>query len=70
MPLRDFRNVEYYRIKKDNSWDIKTIMIPSDVPYEHCIDYILTELTALGLTDNVKDIAICNFPESFTTGAG
>ena len=64
MPLRDFRNVEYYRIQLDDSWDIQTMLVPFEIPYEHCIDYIFSELVGLNLTDNLGNIAICSFPDS------
>jgi len=67
MPLRNFRNVEYYRIKNDNTWDTQTVLIPYEIPYENCIDYIWYQMSDLNLTDNIKTIAICNFPEIVTT---
>ena len=67
MPIREFRNVEYYRIKKDNSWDTQFIMVPFEIPYESCIDYIWGELVGLNLSDNIQSISICNFPENFVT---
>jgi len=67
MPLRDFRNVEYFRIKKDNSWDTQTILIPFDIPYEQSIDYIWSELTGLKMIDDIQNISISYFPESFVT---
>lgn len=67
MPLRDFRSVEYYRIKKDGSWDTQFVLVPSDVSYEHCVDYIWGELSGLNLTDNLQSVAICNFPEVLVT---
>jgi len=67
MPLRDFRNVEYYRLKKDTSWDTQSMLIPFEIPYEHCIDYIWDELTGLKMIDNIQSISISNFPESFVT---
>jgi hypothetical protein len=70
MPLRDFRSVEYYRIKKDNSWDTQFILVPFEVPYEQCVDYIWGELSGLNLTDNLQSIAIYNFPENFVTVPG
>jgi hypothetical protein len=70
MPLRDFRSVEYYRMKKDNSWDTQTILIPFEIPYEQSVDYIWGEVIALSLSDNIQSIAICNFPESFVTVTG
>jgi len=70
MPLRDFRSVEYYRIKKDNSWDTQSMLIPFEIPYEHCVDYIWGELTGLKMIDNIQSISISNFPESFVTVTG
>jgi hypothetical protein len=70
MPLRDFRSVEYYRIKKDNSWDTQSMLIPFEIPYEHCVDYIWGELTGLKMIDNIQSISISNFPENFVTVTG
>lgn len=70
MPMREFRNVEYYRMMKDNSWDTQFIMIPLEVPYEQCVEYIWGEVLALSLSDNIQSIAICNFPENFITVTG
>jgi hypothetical protein len=67
MPLRDFRSVEYYRIKKDNSWDTQSMLIPFEIPYEHCVDYIWGELTGLKMINNIQSISISNFPENFLT---
>jgi|688.fasta_scaffold24801_9 hypothetical protein len=67
MPLRDFRSVEYYRMKKDNSWDTQTILIPFEIPYEQSIDYIWDELNGLKMIDDIQSISISNFPESFVT---
>jgi hypothetical protein len=67
MPLRDFRFVEYYRIKKDKSWDTQSILIPMEIPYEHCIDYIWGELSGLNLIDDLESISISNFPEIIMT---
>jgi hypothetical protein len=66
MPFRDFRSVEYYRIKKDNSWDTQSMLIP----YEHCVDYIWGELTGLKMINNIQSISISNFPENFVTVTG
>ena len=70
MPARDFRSVEYYRIMKDNSWDTQFIMVPFEIPYEHCVDYIWNELTELKLSCNIQNISICNFPEAVITVTG
>lgn len=70
MPMREFRNVEYYRMKKDNSWDTQFILVPIEVPYESCIDYIWGELVGLKLSDNIQSISICNFPEPSVTVTG
>jgi len=70
MPLRDFRSVEYYRIKKDNSWDTQNILVPIEIPYEQCVDYIMSELSGLKLTDNIQTIAICKFPVELITTPG
>ena len=70
MPLRDFRSVEYYRIKKDNSWDTQTILIPFDIPYEQSVDYIWSELGGLKMIDDIQSISISNFPENFVTVTG
>jgi hypothetical protein len=70
MPLRDFRSVEYYRIKKDNSWDTQSMLIPFEIPYEHCVDYIWGELTGLKMINNIQSISISNFPENFVTVTG
>ncbi len=70
MPLRDFRTVEYYRIKKDKSWDTQSILIPMEIPYEHCIDYIWGQLSGLNLIDDLESISISNFPETMITMDG
>ena len=70
MPLRDFRNIEYYRIKNDNTWDTQMVLVPYEIPYEHCIDYIWGEVLELSLSENIQSIAICNFPESVITVTG
>lgn len=66
MPLRDFRNVEYYRIKKDDSWDTAFILIPYETPYEHCVDYIWGELSGMNLIDDLQSVVVCNFPDQPT----
>jgi hypothetical protein len=70
MPLRDFRSVEYYRIKKDGLWDTQFILIPYEVPYEHCVDYIWGELSGMNLIDDLKAVAVCNFSVTATTVTG
>jgi hypothetical protein len=61
MSLRDFRNVEYYRLKDDHTWDIQKMLVPVEVPYDHCLEYIWTELVGLDLRNNLQTIAIYNF---------
>ena len=70
MPIRDFRTVEYYRIKKDKSWDTQSILIPMEIPYEHSIDYIWGQLSGLNLIDDLESISISNFPETMITMDG
>jgi hypothetical protein len=46
------------------------MLIPFEIPYEHCVDYIWGELTGLKMIDNIQSISISNFPESFVTVTG
>jgi len=60
MSTSELRKVEYYRIKKDNSWDIEVALIPFEIPYENSVDYILSDLN---LTENIYTIVISTFSE-------
>lgn len=70
MPLRNFRNVEYYMIMKDDSWATGRILIPEEIPYEDSVDYIWGELTGMEKIENIKSISISNFPPATTTVTG
>jgi hypothetical protein len=60
MSTSELRKVEYYRIKKDNSWDIEVALIPFEIPYENSVDYILSDLN---LTEDIYTIVVSTFSE-------
>jgi hypothetical protein len=63
MSISELRKVEYYRIKKDNSWDIEVALIPFEIPYENSVDYIWYTLSDLNLTQDIHTIVISTFSE-------
>jgi hypothetical protein len=63
MSTSELRKVEYYRIKKDNSWDTEVALIPFEIPYENSVDYIWHILSDLNLTKDIHTIVICSFSE-------
>lgn len=63
MYTSELRKVEYYRIKKDNSWDTEIALIPFEIPYENSVDYIWYILSDLNLTEDIQTIVICSFSE-------
>ena len=63
MSISELRKVEYYRIKKDNSWDIEVTLIPFEIPYENSVDYIWYTLSDLNLTKDIYTIVISTFSE-------
>lgn len=63
MSISELRKVEYYRIKKDNSWDTEVALIPFEIPYENSVDYIWYTLSDLNLTKNIHTIVISTFSE-------
>ena len=70
MLLRDFRSVEYCRLKKDFTWDTQYMMIPFELSYHDAISYIWQELKGMNLLDNIENISILSFPEEPITVAG
>lgn len=70
MPIRDFRSVEYCRLKNDFTWDTQYMLIPYEISYNDAIPYIWNELKGLGLTGNISNISILQFPEVVTTVTG
>ena len=63
MSISELRKVEYYRIKKDNSWDIEVALIPFEIPYENSVDYIWYILSDLNVTEDIHTIVISTFSE-------
>jgi hypothetical protein len=63
MSISELRKVEYYRIKKDNSWDTEAVLIPFEIPYENSVDYIWYTLSDLNLTKDIHTIVISTFSE-------
>lgn len=70
MPLRDFRSIEYCRLKKDFTWDTQQMLVPYEFSYHEAISYIWQELTFMNATDDLENISILNFPENTITVTG
>jgi hypothetical protein len=70
MPLKDFRSVEYCRLKKDFTWDTQHMLVPFELSYHDAISYIWQELKGMNLLDNIENISILSFPEETITVPG
>jgi hypothetical protein len=70
MSTSELRKVEYYRIKKDNSWDIEVALIPFEIPYENSVDYIWYTLSDLNFTKDIHTIVISTFSEEMIINKG
>ena len=70
MPLRDFRSVEYCRLKEDLSWDTQHMLIPIELSFNEATSYIWNELKGMNLLKDIKNITILDFPEETITVPG
>jgi hypothetical protein len=70
MPLRDFRSVEYCRLKKDFSWDTQHMLIPFELSFDEAATYIWNELNGMNLLNDIQNITILVFPEETITVTG
>ena len=70
MPLRDFRSVEYCRLKKDLSWDTQHMLVPIELSFNEATAYIWSELKGMNLLSDIQNITILVFPEEIISVTG